>query len=62
VYVLLGKLRYSTGNGLRWRWIDPVLGTVAGIVVLLYVLTLFFGGSRGLFSDAASSVSNAPGP
>jgi hypothetical protein len=42
-------------------------GTYVALVLVLVVLVLFSlfflrSGTRGLFSDAASSVSNAPGP
>jgi len=62
VYVLLETLRAVIGVSLRARWIDVVLGIVAGMAVLLVVFGYLRNGPRELFSDSASSVSNAPGP
>ena len=62
VYVLLEALRSVIGVSLRKRWIDVVLGIVVGIVVLLVGLSYTRNTPRSLFSDTASSVSNAPDP
>ena len=62
VYVLLEALRVVIRVGMRGRWIDVVLGIVTGVFVLLVILVFLRSGTRSLFSEAASSVSNAPGP